>query len=342
MCKIRRFSLLLGCALIIAAPPRFAAAQTADFKGESISIIIGLPPGGGYDTYGRVLARHYASHIPGNPTLIPKNMPGAGGLRLANYLYNVAPKDGSELGIFASSVAMEPLMGNDQAKFDASKFDWIGSMMQDISFCGVWQGPGTAASFQDMLTKETIFGSSGPAAITHQHPLVLQNLLHAKIKLISGYAGTKDINLAMERGEVNGTCGLFVSSIKAQWLREVQDGRLKLVVQMGPRKNNEFGDVTSVYDVVKSDDDRKVLDLHFKQLLLSRPVAGPPGMRSDRLAVLRKAFLETMKDPAFLAEAQKVNIDIDPASGDQVAQLLVQFADFPKAVIEKAKAAIGR
>jgi tripartite-type tricarboxylate transporter receptor subunit TctC len=333
---------MIGMAALLLAAPAGAAAQTVDFKGETISIIIGLPPGGGYDTYGRVLARHYGNHLPGNPNVVPKNMPGAGGLRTANYIYNVAPKDGSELGLFASSAVMEPLMGNDQAKFDAAKYSWIGSMTQDIAFCGVWQGPGTAASFQDMLSKETIFGSSGPAAITHQHPLVLGNLLGAKVKLISGYAGTKDINLAMERGEVNGTCGLFVSSIKAQWSREVQDGRLKLVVQMGPRKSDEFGNVPSVYDLAKSDDDRKVLDLHFKQLLLSRPLIGPPGMRTERLAAMRKAFLDTLKDPAFLADAQKANIDIDPATGEQAEQMLLQFADFPKSVIEKAKAAIGR
>ncbi len=332
----------LGLCALLAGAPFAASAQTADFKGETISIIIGLPPGGGYDTYGRVLARHYGTHLPGNPTVVPKNMPGAGGLRSANYIYNVAPKDGTELGLFASSAVMEPLMGNDQAKFDAAKYGWIGSMTQDIAFCGVWQGPGVAASFQEMLTKETIFGSSGPAAITHQHPLVLGNLLGAKVKLISGYAGTKDINLAMERGEVNGTCGLFVSSIKAQWFREVQDGRLKLVVQMGPRKSEEFGNVPSVYDLAKTDDDRKVLDLHFKQLLLSRPLIGPPGMPPQRLAALREAFLRTMKDPAFLADAQKANIDIDPATGDQVEQMLLQFADYPKAVIEKAKSAIGR
>ncbi len=332
----------LGLSALLAFAATGASAQSADFKGETITLQIGFGPGGGYDTYGRVLARHYGRLIPGNPNVVPKNMPGAGALRLANHIYNVAPKDGTEIGIFASSAVMEPLMGNDQAKFDATKYSWIGSMNSDIAFCGVWQGSGVAASFQEMMNKETIFGSSGPAAITHQHPLVLGNLLGAKVKVISGYAGTKEINLAMQRGEVNGACGQFVSSIKAQWQPDVDAGRLKFLIQMGPRKSDDFGNIPSVYDFAKTDDDHKVLDLHFKQLLLGRPLAAPPGVPKERLSVLRKAFLDTMKDLAFLADAQKTSIDIDPATGEQAEQMLLQFADYPKGVIEKAKAAIGR
>jgi tripartite-type tricarboxylate transporter receptor subunit TctC len=322
-----------------------SAQPGATFAGETVAIEIGYGVGGGYDTYARVLAKHYGRLIPGNPNVVPRNMPGAGSLRAANFIYNLAPKDGTELGAFSASAAMEPLMGNDQAKFDAAKFGWVGSMNQDISFCGVWQRPGNATSFADMLKPagpETIFGSAGPAAISHQHPLVLKNLLHANVRVISGYEGNKEVNLAMQRGEVFGACGLFVSSIKAQWLKDVQEGRLKLVIQMGPKTTDEFGKVPSVFDYVTTDEDKKVLELHFKQILLGRPIAAPPGMPKERLAALRKAFTETMKDPAFLADAEKANIDIDPADGDQVGQLLAQFADYPKNVIEKAKAVIGR
>jgi tripartite-type tricarboxylate transporter receptor subunit TctC len=330
---------------LIAAVPGSPNAQAADFKGETISIQIGYGPGGGYDTYGRVLAKHYGRFIPGNPTVVPRNMPGAGSLRAANFIYNTAPKNGTELGMFSASTAMEPLMGNEEAKFDATKFSWIGSMNQDISFCGVWQHPGAATSFEKMLGQtvpETVFGSSGPAAISHQHPLVLKNLLGARVSVISGYEGNKEVNLAMQRGEVNGACGLFLSTIKAQFLGDVQQGRLKLVIQMGPKTTNEFGPVPSVFDFVKNEDDRKVLELHFGQVLLGRPVAGPPGMPDERLSALRKAFIELMKDPDFLADARKVNLDIDPASGQEVHSLLLRFADYPKHIIEKAKAAIGR
>jgi tripartite-type tricarboxylate transporter receptor subunit TctC len=280
---VRHFKRYASAAAIIAtAFTAFCSpsAQAADFKGETIAIEIGYGPGGGYDTYGRVLARHYGRFIPGNPTVVPRNMPGAGSLRAANFIYNTAPKNGTELGIFSASTAMEPLMGNEEAKFDPAKFSWIGSMNQDISFCGVWQQPGAANSFQQMLGSsgpETVFGSSGPAAISHQHPLVLKNLLGARVSVISGYEGNKEVNLAMQRGEVNGACGLFLSTIKAQFLRDVQEGRLKLVIQMGPKTTNEFGPIPSVFDFVKSEDDRKVLELHFGQVLLGRPVAGIPN-----------------------------------------------------------------
>ncbi len=322
-----------------------SAQMPADFKGETITIQIGYGPGGGYDTYGRALARHYGRFIPGNPSVVPKNMPGAGSLRAALHIYQLTARDPVELGLISASTAMEPLMGNEQAKFDAAKFGWVGSMNQDISFCGVWQAPGLPVTFADMLkkdSKELIFGSAGPAAISHQHPLILKNVLGANIRVISGYAGQKEVNLAMQRGEVHGACGLFVSSIKAQWLPDVKAGRLKLFLQMGPKVSEEYGPIPDVFDFVKSDVDRKVLELHFKQTALGRPFVASPNLPKERLAALRKAFMETMADKEFLADAQKTNLDIDPASGEEAQKLLAQFADYPKDVIEKARAAIGR
>jgi tripartite-type tricarboxylate transporter receptor subunit TctC len=218
--------------LTFAALPLYVApaAAQADFKGETVSIQIGYGPGGGYDTYGRALARHFGRFIPGNPNVVPKNMPGAGSLRAANYVYNLSARDPVDIALIAASTAVEPLMGNDAAKFDVTKFGWLGSMNQDISFCGVWQAQGLPNTFQEMLKKggkELIFGSAGPAAISHQHPLILKNVLGANIRVISGYEGQKQVNLAMQRGEVHGACGLFVSSIKAQWMPNVKAGQLK-------------------------------------------------------------------------------------------------------------------
>jgi tripartite-type tricarboxylate transporter receptor subunit TctC len=337
----RRF-VVLGLLVLCGTIEETAAAKAADFAGETIAIEIGYGPGGGYDTYARVLARHFGRHIPGNPAVVPRNMPGAGSLRAANFIFNLAPKDGTELGAWAASTVMEPLLGNDLAKFDATKFGWIGSMNQDISFCGIWQKPGAATSFHDMLSNETIFGSAGPASISFQHPLVLKNLLGANARVVTGYAGSREVNLAMQRGEVNGACGLFVSSIKSQFLKDVQESRLKLVIQMGPKTTDEFGKVPSVFDYVKTVDDRKVLELHFKQILLGRPLAAPPGMPAERLADLRAAFMDTMRDPDFLADAQRANIDIDPVTGEEVDQLLDQFSKYPKSVVDRAKAVIGR
>lgn len=336
------------CALValMAAAASATADPVADFYShKSVTLIAGFPPGGGYDTYIRVLARHFGDFIPGHPSVVPANMPGAGSMNAANHLYREEPNDGTVLGEFASSVIMEPLLGNKAAIFDPTKFSWIGSMSQDVAYCGVWQMPGAAASFDDMLrpnAKETIFGGGAPAAITYQHPLILKNVLGAHIRLIPGYAGTRDIDLAMHRGEVNGECGFYASSIKAQFLDDVKSDRMKLVIQMGPRKSTEFGDIPSVYDYAKTDEQRAVLDVHFKQLVLGRPLAGPPGMPADRLAALRSAFAATMKDKDFLAEASKVGLDIDPASADEVQQLLAHFETFSPDVFAKARQAIGR
>ena len=331
-------------ALCVAAAAGAARADAvADFyKGKTLSLVAGFPPGGGYDTYVRVLARHYGRFIPGQPSVIASNMPGAGSLAAANNIYGKAAPDGLTLAMFASSAAMEPFLGNKAAMFDPTKFSWIGSMSNDVAFCGVWQGPGVPSTFDEMLTRETIFGGGAPAAITFQHPMVLKNVLGAKIKVIPGYAGSRDINLAMNRGEVNGACGLFVSSIKAQFWDDVKSGRLKIVIQMGNKRSNEFGAVPSVFDYAKNDLDRAVLDVHFKQLLLGRPLAGPPGIPADRLNALRTALTATLKDPDFLAEANKAGLDIDPASPQEVEELLKRFAAFPPDVFRKAQEAIGR
>ena len=169
-----------------------------------------------------------------------------------------------------------------------------------------------------MLTKETIIGGGAPAAITYQHPMVLKNTLKANFKVIQGYKGTRDINIAMQRGEVHGTCGMFGSSVNSQFGAEVKDGRMKLFIQMGSKRSDAFGKIPSVFDYAKTDEDRAILQFHFGQLLLGRPLAGPPGIPADRLTALRKALFETMKDPQFLAEATKAGLDIDPVSPDEV------------------------
>jgi tripartite-type tricarboxylate transporter receptor subunit TctC len=319
------------------------ADPVSDFyAGKTMTLLIGFPPGGGYDTYVRVLARYFGKFIPGHPNVVPSNMQGAGSLLAANYLYAKAPNDGLTLAMFAASAAMEPFMGNKSALFDAAKFSWIGSMSQDIAYCGVWQTPGAAKTFDEMMTKETIFGGGATAAITFQHPMVLKNVLGANIRVIPGYPGTREVNLALHRGEVNGVCGLYVSTIKASFLDEVSSGQLKPVIQMGNKKSNEYGNVPSVFDFAKTDMDRAVLDVHFKQLLLGRAIAGPPGIPADRLKALRDALVATMKDKDFLAEAERVGLEIDPASAEEVEQLLVRFAAYPPEVFRKAQEAIGR
>jgi hypothetical protein len=270
-------------------------------------------------------------------------MPGAGTLRAANYIYNVAAKDGTELANFSSSATVEPLMDNDQARFDATKFSWVGSMNQEINFCGVWQRPGAPTSFQEVLNRETIFASSGGlTSFGYQHPLIFKNVLGANVRMVSGYAGLPQAYIAMQQGEAEGMCGLVRTHIKSLWPQDAQEGRFKLVVQLGPKTTDELGPIPSIFEFAKTEEDRQIFAFHFNTKLLGRPLAGPPGVPPERLAVLRKAFQETMRDPEFLAEAHKANLDIDPATHEQVEQLLARFADYPQAVIEKAKLAITR
>jgi len=225
-------------ALCVATMPARADSVSDFFTGKSVSLIVGFPPGGGYDTYIRVLARHYGRFVGGHPAMVPSNMPGAGSLVSANYLYEKAARDGTVLAMFAASAAMEPMLGNKAAMFDPAKFSWIGSMSQQVTYCGVWQAPGRAKSFNDMMSRETIFGGGSTAAITFQHPNILKNILGAKVRVIPGYPGSRELNLAMHRGEIDGVCALDASSIKAQFADDVTSGRLKLVIQMGNRKSD--------------------------------------------------------------------------------------------------------
>ena len=234
---------------LVAMTAAAAANPVAEFyQGKTLTLIAGFPPGGGYDANVRVLARHFGRFVPGEPKVVASNMPGAGSLTAANHIYGKLAPDGAVLGMFASSVAMAPLLGNKAALFDAANFSWIGSMSQEVAFCGVWQTPGAATSFDEMMVKETIIGAGSPTAITFQHPHIMKNVLGAKLRVIGGYAGTRDINLAMQRGEVNGTCGMFSASIKAQFHDDVRSGRLKLVIQMGSKKSDEFVPIPSAFD----------------------------------------------------------------------------------------------
>ncbi len=332
-------------ALAVAPAGGTAKAQSAAdfFKGKTVTISIGFGAGGGYDTYGRVLARHYGRFIPGNPTVVARNMPGAGALIVANHIFNAAPKDGTEMGLVGASTIMEPLLGNEQARFVAKDYTWIGSMSKDVALCGVGKAAGVK-TFDEWLKsgKEMRFGATGPAAITYQHPLIMNNLLGAKARPLAGYQGTKEASIAMQRGETDGICGMFVSSVQAQYQDLVDRGEMFLVIQMGPVRTEEFGKIPSVYDYAKTALDRQVLDVHFGQLLLARPFIAPPGVPAANAKALQEAFVAVLKDKGLLADAEKSRIGIDVVTAQEAQDLLVKFADFPPSAIEAAKKAIGR
>jgi tripartite-type tricarboxylate transporter receptor subunit TctC len=317
------------------ALPWAASAQEAAFSDREIALNIGFGPGGGYDTYARLLARHWPRHIPGAPKMVPKNQPGAGGVKLASTMYNVARNDGTELALFATSAALEPLFGNADAKYDAKAFTWIGNIDSDVSSCGTWRHAGIK-TWTDAKTRETIFGASGPAAITSIHPRIVGQLLGLRIKVIHGYQGTRDVNLAMQKGEVDGTCGMYMSSIRSQFQSDIDAGDLTIWITLGKARTKEFPDVPSVFELITKDEDRQLAELIFGQETLGRLISAPPGMAPERVAILRRSFDATMADPDFLAEAGKLSLSVQPMTGEEVARRIAGFFDTPRDVVQRA------
>ncbi len=333
-------SALLAVATAAATGPAAAQDAVAQFyKGNKVTLILGFPSGGGYDNYARPLAQHMGRHIPGNPAVIVQHMPGAGSLRAANHVYNVAPKDGTVLGMVSSAAAFQPLFGNPEARFETPKFTWIGNIDEIVGTCSVWHTSGLA-SFDELLQKRVVFGAGGAGSASVQHGLALRNLLGAKVELIRGYPGSTEINLAMQRGEVAGACGLSLSTLKATYGEDWKAGRLKPLVQLSVNKHPDLPGVAHIYDYAKNDEDRGLFDLVFGRHVLGRPVLAPPALPADRAKALRAAFMATMKDPAFLADAEKMKLDITPYAGEEVEKLVVRFFSYPKELVEKAVAAM--
>ncbi|HEX9465576.1 MAG TPA: tripartite tricarboxylate transporter substrate-binding protein [Alphaproteobacteria bacterium] len=339
MKRIGAAMVLAAAALFGAGAPSATAAGVEDFyKGRSVNLIIGYSVGGGYDLYARVLARHLGRHIPGNPTIVPQNMPGAGSLKAIIYLYSVAPKDGSVIGTFGRTVPIAPLLGSD-AKFDATKLTWIGSITSDTSLCVTWhQSP--VKTWQDMLSKPFTMGGEGAGADPDVYAAVVKNLFGSGLKLVTGYPGTNDASLAMERGEIDGMCGLSYSTLRsrhADWMREK---KVNILVQASLAKDPDLPDVPVMFDVAQTDEQRQILKLILSSQVTARPYAAPPGLPDDRKAALRKAFDDTMQDPGYRAEMQKTGLDVNPTSGAAVEALLKEVYASPKDVADKAAKAI--
>ena len=339
MTGLRRF---IFVALMCAVPRASLADDVEDFyRGRTLNIVVGHEVGTGFDVYSRALARHFGRFIPGKPGVTVQNMQGASGMTAANWLYNIAPKDGTIIATYTHSVIFEPLIGDALARFDPLKFSWIGNMDESTQVCLVAQAAGLAR-FEDLLTKETVFGGSGAgtAGPLSQTPNAVKNLTGAKIKLVQGYRGSFDIKLAMERGEVSGICGLPTSTARTEWRDMLESGRIKILLQLGRNKHPDLGNVAHVYDYAKTDEDRLVFDVIFGTQGLGRAYMGPPGVPAARVAALRKALMETVADPTFAAEAKSAQIDLTPLSGEAVEQLLRTFYATPKPAIERAKRAI--
>ena len=340
---MRRFGKLAAMGVVGLVAAAYAlpvsAGSVADFyKRKRITMYIGYTSGGGYDTYARTLGRHIGKHIPGNPKVIAKNRPGAGSMILTNELYNTLPQDGTAIATFGRGMVMEPLFGTKQANFDPTKFHWLGSINNEVSVCISWHKT-EFKTFADLLKKPMIIGGTGPGSDTDIFPKVLNNTIGTKFKLVTGYPGGNEVLLAMERGELQGRCGYSWSSAKsrkADWLR---DKKINVLLQMSTSKHPDIPDVPFVMDMAKNDRDRKVLELIFARQAWGRPFALGPGVPADRVKALQAAFLKTMKDPDFLAEAKRQRLEINPIGGIQVASLIASLYKAPKDVVEAAKLA---
>ena len=315
----------------------FAQSPAEFYKGKNIELYIGYSIGGGYDLYARVLARHIGKHIPGNPTIVPKNMEGAGSLRLANWLARVAPRDGTVFGTVGRGVPFDPLLGLPGTQFKAPDFSWIGSANNEVSICTSW-GTSQITKIEDVFTKQMIIGGTGPSDDTVQFPEVLNGVLGTKFKIISGYPGGNDVVLAMERGEVEGRCGWSWSTITATHPDWVKDKKIHLLVQLALGKHPDLPDVPVIVDLAKTTEQRQIIKLIFARQVVGRPYLAPPGIPKDRLEILRKAFMETMVDKDFLADANKSKLEIAPVTGDKVEALVKEIYETPPAVAQKAGA----
>jgi tripartite-type tricarboxylate transporter receptor subunit TctC len=316
----------------------FAGSVEDFYKGRPVDLYIGYSVGGAYDLYARVIGRHLGAHIPGNPTLVPKNLEGAGSLRLANYLYRVAPRDGSAIGTIGRGIAFDPLLIGQGDAFDAQKFNWIGSANNEVSVCVALASSGIT-KFEDLFTKELTVGGTGTSADTDQFPRVLNGVLGTHFKVVEGYPGGNDVMLAMERGEVQGRCGWSWSSVKSTHKSWIEDKRMIVLVQLSLTKHPEMPDVPLVMDFAKTDEQRQILKMIFARNVMGRPYLAPPNVPADRVAALRDAFAATMADKDFLAEADKTQLEINPVSGAEVEKLVKEVYATPPEIIAKAKAA---
>jgi tripartite-type tricarboxylate transporter receptor subunit TctC len=336
--RVARRCVAAAVGVLVIASSRVQAQTPAEFyKGKSIDLYIGYSVGGAYDLYARVISRHIGRFIPGNPAVVPKNMEGAGSLRLANWLYNVAPKDGLAIGIFGRGTGFDPLLGNKAAQFEGPKYSWIGSANNEVSICVAWATSGIT-KFEDLMTKELVVGGTSASADTDQFPRIANGVLGTKMKVVTGYPGGNEVGLAMERGEVQGRCGWSWSSVKSTHLQWYQQKKFNILVQLALTKHPELPDVPLITDFAKTDEQRAILKLIFARQVIGRPFMAPPGVPADRVAALRKAFMDTMTDKAFLADAEKTQMEITPVPGDQVENLMKEIYATQPAIAQKAAA----
>jgi len=336
--KFHMLKLIARAAVAIAAvaSPNAQAQTPAEFyKGKQVSLYIGFSAGGTYDLYGRVVARHIGKHIPGNPSVVPKNMEGAGSIRLTNFMYTQAPKDGTAIATMGRGGAFGPLFGMKGAQFEAERFLWVGSANDEVSLCASWHLSGLR-TFEDVRQKELIIAATGPGDESQTVPKLLNAVLGSKFKVIGGYPGSNEMTISIERGETQGRCAFSWASMKSvhrQWLDEK---KINILVQLSYQKHPELPDVPLAGDLARTEEEKQMINLLAARQVMGRPFFAPPDLPNDRAETLRTAFLATLRDPDFLAEAERLKLEITPVPGERVQQIVHDIYATPRAVVEKA------
>jgi tripartite-type tricarboxylate transporter receptor subunit TctC len=327
---------VLACLTLMATQQTRAAEPSLEerFRGKQIRLLIGSSPGGGYDTFARAIAAHWSKHIPGNPTFVPQNMPGPMSLSVANHIFSVAPKDGTAIGAVNPQIVTEAILHPDRARFDARQFVWIGSALRETQVA-IARADAPVRAFEDALRTELIVGGSGGSS--NSFPTISNAILGTKFKIVSGYPGTRESNLAMERGEVQGIAGITWASVKATMGDHLAAKRVVVIGQYGQKTHPELAHVPHVPALAKTADERAALLLLFATQEFGRPFIAPPGLPGDVAEALRTSFLKTLEDPEFLTEAKKRGLDIDPASGSEIQALVEQLYATPPETVDRVR-----
>jgi len=329
--KLRAISLGVLVSLAVTSP---APAQPS-LAGKNVTMLIGFGPGGGYDLWGRVVARHIGKHLPGNPTVVPQNLPGAGSFNAANNIYNIAPKDGTVMGIIARDAALGPITGATGARFDPTRITWLGTPTTETNVCIAANTPQVKVkTVKDLFEKVLIVGDTGVGTGTHSYPKALNGLLGMKFKIIAGFPSSSDVFLAMERGEVDGICESLdsVSGKRPDW---IPMKKVVILFQGGAAPNPELKDVPFVPDFATKAEDKQAIEFLYAGQGIGRPFIAPPDLPAERVKMLRDAFSATMKDPDFLADAHKQKLDVEPEDGEHLAALIKKIYATPKPIVER-------
>jgi tripartite-type tricarboxylate transporter receptor subunit TctC len=331
---------LVAAAVSLIAPLAHTQPAEQFFARKTVTIYIGYTAGGSYDLYGRLVARHLGKQIPGNPTVVAQNMPGAGSMRAANYIYEVAPKDGTALGVIVESAALEQVLGNEAAKYDAAKFSYVGRVATSNNIFMTWHTSKTQ-SIADAQKRETILAGTGPGSIAETVPRLLNALIGTRFKLISGFPASTEAMLAMEREEVEGAgsswAAVFVA--KQEWLKQK---KIRIILQTQPERHADLPDAPTLTEYGNTEGDKQVTALYASGSGVGRSLLGPPGIPADRLKILRDAFNAMVKDQDFVADIKKLKVELDPLPGERLQELITRTLNVPAAVRERAKVAFGR